>query len=235
MPVCYESGIALRSGGKLGKSTIWESPRIRTKLRWWLAVVLAVLAYVCLKWIIPSYAGSSAVMQRLASTGQSSAVFVSLLFVGFAGFSLFDAYRRRRAHDLDMGLATLRALPQERFGHFVRSAFENEGYAVANAKSGRGADLVLVRGDERLVVQYRRWRSESIDAEPLRELHDCMGAEAATGCVFLTAGQYAIDARRFAAGKPLRLISGHELERMLRGLEGACRSGGARADESPRP
>ena len=212
------------------KSTISAYPEVRTKLPWWAGIALAAVAYVALKWIVPSVAGSSPALKPLAATAQSSAAFVALLFVALAFFSLGHAYRRRRALDLEMSVATLRALPRERFEHFARAAFENEAYVVAqSSRPERGADLVLTRGNQRLAVQCRRWRSKAIDVEPLRELYRSMDAEAASGCVFVSTGEYTVAARRFATGKPLRLIAGRDLDRMLRDLErGPATGAGAR-------
>lgn len=204
------------------KGTISQDSQVRARLPWWVGMGLAAAAYVGLKWVLPSVAGSSAVLKPFASTAQSSAALVALVFVGLAAFSVVRAYRTRHALDLEMSVGALRALPRERFEHFARTAFENEGYAVAQAHPEHGADLVLTRGNERLVVQCRRWRSEVIDAEPLRELHRSAEAEAASGCVFVTTGEYTESARRFAAGKPLRLIAGRDLDRMLRGVESAA-------------
>ena len=62
-------------------------------------------------------------------------------------------------------------------------------------------------------------RPSALGAAMLQALCDCAGEESASGCVFVTAGNYTPEAVRFAAGKPVRLIGGRQLERMLRDLE----------------
>jgi len=208
------------------KGPIAGLAQARVELPWWLGVVLAAAAYVVLKWVLPAIAGSSALLKPVAATGQSFAAVVALLFLLHAGWSCVLAYRRRRALDLEMSLATLRALPRERFEHFVTTAFRNEGYAVTRSASrDRGIDLVLARGAEKLLVHCRHWRSARMGAGTLRELYAHLNAERATGCVFVTTGDFSNEAFEFAAGKPVRLIAGRELERMLRTVEHPLASG----------
>lgn len=209
----------------MGKGTISGLPEEWLEPPWWLGVVLAVVAYVLLKWVIPAVAVTTGLLKPVASTSQASAAYVGALFLALTGLSLILAYRRRRALELETSLATLRAMSRERFAHFAAAAFQSEGYAITHAdRRDSGIDFVLTRGAERVLVQYHRWRSDRIEDVVLRELHDRMIGESASGCVYVTAGDYTDDALRYAAGKPLRLIAGRELERMLRRVEYAAGS-----------
>lgn len=202
----------------MARSTSLGPPDEGVALPWWAGFVFAAIVYVFLKWVFPSVSGSSAVLKPLAVVAQSSAGLWALIFLVLASLSPLLAYRRRRRLDLEVSLATIRALPQRRFEQFAAEAFENEGYAVArcgNASQECGVDFTLRRGQEKVLVQCRRWRSATIDSVPLRALHDLMAAEQASGCAFVTTGGYDEDALQFAAGKPIRLIGGRELEKML--------------------
>jgi len=205
----------------------------RVELPWWVGVVIAAIIYVFLKWVFPLVAGSNEFLAQLAATAQSSAGLLALIFLALAGLSLFLAYRRRRLLDLEMSLATIRALPRRRFEQFAAKAFQNQGYAVSEAGSAGdcGVDFILRRGNEKVLIQCRRWRSETIDIAPVRELYGAMAAEQANGCAFLTTGGYSSDAFRFAAEKPVRLIAGPELEKMLRGVKRPVAS----AEAAPAP
>jgi restriction system protein len=199
----------------------------RVELPWWVAVVFAATIYAFLKWIFPSIAGSGVFLKSLSATAQSLAGLLAAIFLALGGLSRVLALRRRRLLDLAMSLATIRALPQRRFEQFTAEAFQNQGYTVAQwVSTGQdcGVELVLKRGNEKVLVQCRRWRSESIDAVPVRELYAAMAAAQANSCVLLTTGDYSNDARQFAAGKPIRLIAGGELEKMLSGAKRAVTS-----------
>jgi restriction system protein len=199
----------------------------RVKLPWWRAVVIAATIYTFLKWIFPSVAGSSVFLKSLAVTAQSMAGLLAAIFLALGGLSRLLAFRRRRLLDLEMSLAAIRALPQRRFEQFVAEAFEKQGYSVAQCDSAGphcGVEFILTRKNEKVLVQCRRWRSESIDSVPVRRLYEAMAAAHASSCALLTTGDYSDDARRFAAGKPIQLVAGRELEKML--------SGGKRAVDS---
>lgn len=191
----------------------------RVELPWWMSVIIAATIYVFLKWIFPFLAGSNAFFKHLSAITQSSAGLLALLFVALAGFSLWLEHRRKRLLDLQTSLATIRALPRRRFEQFVVEALRAESYTVSEwggPGQDRGVDLVLTRDNEKVLVQCRRWRSETIDVAPVRELYDVMASEQASSCLVVTSGTYSNDALRFAEGKAVRFIGGRELETMLR-------------------
>jgi len=200
------------------------------ELPWWAGFVCAGLVYVFLKWIFPSLTVSSALLEPLAAGARSSAALWALIFLALVSLSPLRAYRKRRLLDLETSLASIRALPQARFEQFAAEAFQNEGYAAARcgtAERNDGVDFTLERDQEKVLVQCRRWRSATIDSAPLRALYALMSTEQASGCVFVTTGGYGDDALQFAAGKPIRLIAGRELEKMLRDLNRTADSTGA--------
>jgi restriction system protein len=224
--VLFARHIAKTWGGMMARSTSSALLDDRVELPWWVGVVIAAIIYVFLKWVFPLVAGSNEFLAQLAATAQSSAGLLALIFLALASLSLFLAYRRRRLLDLEVSLATIRALPQRRFEQFVAEAFQNQGYSVSETGSAGdcGVDFILRRGNEKVLIQCRRWRSETIDIAPVRGLYDVIAAEHASGCAVLTTGGYSSEAFRFAAGKPVRLIAGPELEKMLRGVKRAVAS-----------
>ena len=206
------------------------------ELPWWAGFVFAALVYVFLKWVFPSVTASSALLEPLAAGARSSAALWALIFLVLTSLSPLRAYRKRRLLDFETSLATIRALPQQRFEQFAAEAFQSEGYAVSHcgtADRDRGVDFTLKRDQEKVLVQCRRWRSATIDSAPLRALHELMAAEKASGCAFVTTGGYGEDALQFAARKPIRLIRGRELEKMLREVKRtADAAGSAHAHQS---
>ena len=88
----------------MGKGTISGLPEEWLEPPWWLGVVLAVVAYVLLKWVIPAVAVTTGLLRPVASTSQASAAYVGALFLALTGLSLILAYRRRRALELETSL-----------------------------------------------------------------------------------------------------------------------------------
>jgi HJR/Mrr/RecB family endonuclease len=206
--------------------------RNRFELPWWSGLALGVLLYVLLKWIAPAAVVTlSPALSPAAAALRASAMLVALVPVICSLVWVLADIRKRSALDHEISLAALRALPREHFERFLAEAFRREGYVVMPSDHRDcGADLVLTRDNDKLLVQCRRWRGDVNEDAPLRELHACMSAAGASGCVMVITGQYGAEARAFTAGKPMRLITGRELERMLRTVDaaagGAC---GARA------
>lgn len=194
---------------------------VRVEPPWWSGLALGAALYALLKWIVPPIVVilSPALSPAAAAVGASAAL-VALLSVACFLLWMLHEHRKRRILDRQMSLAALRALPRERFERFLAEAFRREGYVVSQSEHcERAADLMLTRGNENIIVQYRRWRGDLDDATPLRELYAAMRAAGSSGCAMAITGEYGSDVIAFAAGKPVRLIAGPELERMLRGLD----------------
>lgn len=109
---------------------------------------------------------------------------------------------------------------------YVEEYYRRRGYAVfahGEARPGRGVDVLILRGEERLIVQGRYWKARRVGAGPVRELWEVVGNERATGAVLVTGGVYTEEARSFAAGRRLELIDGAGLTRLVDDV----RTGGA--------
>ncbi|MBL8040928.1 MAG: restriction endonuclease, partial [Chthonomonas sp.] len=94
-----------------------------------------------------------------------------------------------------------------------------------------GIDLKLVKDGETWLVQCKRWRQEKVGVKVARELFGVVASERATGGILITAGTFTPEAESFARGKPLRLVTGDELLRMV----GAVQKGGDLADAPTAP
>ena len=113
---------------------------------------------------------------------------------------------------------TLDSLESHDFELLLGEIFRRQEYDV-EISGGLGADggkdLTLRKGDETLIVQGKHWSDWKVSEPSIRELHDTVMAEGATGGVFVTSGRYTRDALAFAQGKPLRLLARPELEELM--------------------
>lgn len=73
------------------------------------------------------------------------------------------------------------------------------------------ADLVLTKRDEYYLVQCRRWRALTVDAEAVREFQRSMAARHAAGGFIVTSGSFSPEARELARDREIELISGEQL------------------------
>lgn len=82
-----------------------------------------------------------------------------------------------------------------------------------------GVDLVLSKNGERILVQCKNWKSSKVGVSTVRELFGVMTAEGASGGVVVCSGQYTNDALEFAMGKPITLVDGAALARLIGGVQ----------------
>ena len=84
-----------------------------------------------------------------------------------------------------------------------------------------GVDLVLRKNGEKLLVQCKHWRIERVGVKVVRELFGVVAAENASGGIAVSSGTFTQEAMDFARGKPLELINGAELTKMIAEVKNA--------------
>ena len=70
-------------------------------------------------------------------------------------------------------------------------------------------------------MQCKNWRSRGVGVGVVRELYGVLAAEHAHQAVIVCSGNFTQDARRFAAGKPIRLVDGDGLLSQVQGVQRA--------------
>ena len=116
------------------------------------------------------------------------------------------------------GIESIRKLSWREFEELVGEAYRRKGYNVTEAGGGGadgGVDLVLKRGDEKLLVQCKHWKMDKVGVKVVRELYGVVVAEKATGGVVISSGTFTQEAIDFAKGKPLELLDGSALQNII--------------------
>jgi restriction system protein len=130
------------------------------------------------------------------------------------------------AGDLD-----LLAMDPIAFEDLVALLFRRRGLDVmTTARSGdEGVDVVAVDPDPvrggKIVIQVKRYKS-TIPPAVVRELYGTVVAQGATKGILVTTAGFGPGSREFAANKPLGLVDGPELLRLLREQDIPARIGG---------
>jgi restriction system protein len=118
----------------------------------------------------------------------------------------------------------LAAMPWEDFEHLVAQLFEwefaKEGVEVrvTRASRDRGVDAILFDPDPlrggKFVLQAKRY-TKPVDVAAVRDLYGTAMNEGANRGILITTSSYGPDAYEFAKNKPLSLVDGPNLLRML--------------------
>jgi len=127
-----------------------------------------------------------------------------------------EAERRRqeeeRKREAARTIEGLQRLSGSEFEELISSLFKRDGYRITRCggSGDDGIDVILHLESAKDVVQCKRWRND-IGAAVIREFYgSLMHAGARQGFVITTAS-FSVNARSFAAGKPIFLIDGKYL------------------------
>jgi len=191
------------------------------ELPWWSVPVAAAAVFAVVAWVLPSAFPARTAADRLSIghlllTPTYAAVAAGLIaLLGLVG--QIERGRRRRLFGTNQNLDAVRGLSWQDFERWVGEAYRRQGFDVAETAEGAdgGVDLVLRRGGETTYVQCKHWRASKVDVRPVRELFGVMASGGAQRGVIVTAGRFTTAAQSEAQGKPLALIGGNNLLRLL--------------------
>ena len=192
-----------------------------THLPWWVSVALAGIVYFGLSVVVPGFVcaddSCSAIEAQLASTMRGFAP-IAIIFLLLALFSAIRAWKNRKLLDQQRGIASIRLLNWKKFESLLGEYYRRKEFRVREHLRGGadgGVDLWLDSDDGLYLVQCKQWRSQKVGVAVVRELYGVMAAEGASGGAVVTSGSFTADAEAFARGKPIDLIDGATLEKMI--------------------
>lgn len=193
------------------------------KLPWWVSVVLAAIAYIGLRFVLPAIAsGKGAVLIGISKGLSPHAGFVASGFIVVSIVSAFWGLKRRWLVDAQASLHSLNAMTWKEFEIMVSEVFRQQGYHVdyrfAKGPDG-GVDLVLQKGGRISLVQCKQWRRRSIGVITVREQFGILCSEGVDESIIVTSGTFTSEARDFAKGKPIRLLDGSELLELIQAVK----------------
>lgn len=199
---------------------------------WPVPAVLGIIGFVFLRYGLAWTLGTGQNVY-LAGLGQglSASPYAPLAWavLGLCWFAALASYigARRRRHLLETqtGLESIRSLSWRQFELLVGEAFRRQGYAVQETGLGGadgGIDLLLRKNGELTLVQCKRWRTQRVDVKVVREMFGLLAHHQASAVKIIAVGAYTTDAQRFAAGKPIELITGDALLELVRSVQTAA-------------
>jgi restriction system protein len=109
------------------------------------------------------------------------------------------------------------ALRQQSWGDFcgqLEAAWQAEGYTVQRLNMA-GADLLLARNGQTLMVNARRWKAASHGVEPLRELVDATQRQQAGGSIYIALQPLGGNAAAWATEHGVTVLDGTALATLI--------------------
>lgn len=194
------------------------------KLPWPVGVVFGVGCFAAIRLGLPTVAHGNPFAQAVVPAANIISWF--LLAVGLLGaaMSWIGQRHRRGLLDAQQGLDSIAALGWKHFEQLVGEAFRRQGYTVEETGLGGadgGIDLILRKNGRRVLVQCKQWRQRQVGAKVVREMYGLLAHHRADEVKIACSGTYTRDAAEFAQGKPIELIGGEELLRMIRAVQAA--------------
>lgn len=214
----------MRRGKKIGRS---DHSFLRI-LPWWAPSLFAFfILFIVLKfhWYIrlPGYK-TEAIVNAVDTVIHSSAVirgFSGLIFMigmTLSFKSLKNNYRRSRLVERQKKISDLSEMSWQDFEILVAECYRRYGYKVIeNGLGGAdgGIDLILMRGSDKIIVQCKHWKKGNVGAPVVREMYGLMTHCGASRVKIICCGGFTREAWNFSRGKPIDLIGGEGLMKLL--------------------
>jgi restriction system protein len=145
-----------------------------------------------------------------------------------------EIIERRILIDKRSGIESIRKLSWSSFEMLVGQAYRQLGFRVIETGLGGrdgGIDLKLQKDGILTIVQCKHWKAWKVGVSPILELYGVLMAGDGSRAVFVTSGDFTKEAREFAKGKPMELIDGDGLQKLI----GSAKAGRAPASEVSAP
>lgn len=204
---------------------------ILAALPWPVGIVAGLLGFWAVRYGAAWYFGrhdgevAAAFSQQLGSGALAPLAWMVLIVCWIAaGVSYLRSRQRARLLDTRTGLDSIAALHWREFEQLVGEAFRRQGYSVEETGLGGadgGVDLMLRRNGRTWLVQCKRWRQRQVSVTTVREMWGLLAHHRADGVKIVCVGDYTPDARRFAEGKAIELITGADLVEMVQDVRQA--------------
>ncbi len=198
---------------------------------WQMGILAGIVAFLLIRYGIGAWLSTTGgpllgpVGQQIGGITAPFAWIVMLACWLAAAVSWGNARKRRSLHDTRSDLDSLADISWREFEMLVGESFRRQGYEVLETGLGGkdgGIDLVVSKGGRRQLVQCKQWKRRQVGVATVREMWGLVDHHVADAVHIVSLGDFTADAARFAAGKPIHLITGRELLDRIRAAQTAA-------------
>ncbi len=200
------------------KSQLEEIIETLIQSSWWASFIVAAFAYILFTFVIPGILEGSKILVGVAGMSKGIAPFAALFFCFIGGLAFLNTKRKAKLVDRQADINSVRSLSWKQFEELMGEIGRRKGYQVIENIGGGadgGVDVRFKKDGNLVLVQCKNWKAQKVNVKVVRELYGVMASEGARGGLVVTAGTYTKDALDFAKGKPIDLIDGQKLEKMV--------------------
>lgn len=104
------------------------------------------------------------------------------------------------------------------FEKIIAMYYKKKGFKVTlegGSGGDGGIDILLEKKGEKQIIQCKHWKKNSVGVSVIREMYGVMIAESVVKVIIITSGRFTKDAYIFALNKPIELIDGNKLNKLL--------------------
>tara|TARA_R110002049_G_scaffold100902_1_gene245305 strand:- start:7193 stop:7879 length:687 start_codon:yes stop_codon:yes gene_type:complete len=163
----------------------------------------------------PAFSAINTVLPKMAP------MFAFILLVPMP-FAYLNGRKKKLLVEANKDLGSIRALSWSEFEQLVAEAYRRKGYSVReNLTAGPdgGVDVELEKDGHLHLVQCKHWQARKVGVAVVREMYGLMAAHNASTVAIVSSGMFTQEAKNFANGKPIDLIDGVQLNRLISGLQ----------------
>ena len=187
-------------------------------LPWWMTLIIAAIIYPALRFVLPVIPFDNHLISAMTQGISKLAYLILVPLIAVAIFSFLNQLRKGKMLENQTGLDSIKKLSWRQFEELVGEVFRRQGYLVLENPSGGadgGIDLRLRKNGQISFVQCKHWKSKSLGVKIVRELYGVMTAAKANNGILATFGDFTQEAKSFAKGKPIQLITGNKLTKLI--------------------
>jgi restriction system protein len=187
-------------------------------LPWWMTLIIAAIIYPTIRFVLPAIPFDNHLISALTQGVSKVAYLILVPLIAVAIFSFFNQIRKGKMLENQTGLESIKNLSWRQFEELVGEVFRRQGYLVLeNPSDGPdgGIDLRLRKNGQITLVQCKHWKSKNVGVSIVRELYGVMTAAKANHGILATFGNFTQEAKNFAKGKPIHLITGNKLAKLI--------------------
>jgi restriction system protein len=163
----------------------------------------------------PAFAGLTIAIPKIAPL-------VAIILLVPMPFAYLNGRKKQRLVDANKSLDSIRALSWRAFEHLVAEAYRRMGYSVReNQTAGPdgGVDVELEKDGHLHLVQCKQWKARKVGVSVVREMFGVMTARNASTVAIVSSGMFTQEAKNFADDKPIDLIDGIQLSKLISGVQ----------------